>query len=163
MNLRYAAWVAVLAVLGHLGWWQLRSGSAFRQIRTMAAKPVAAGTTKPLAPVARESDDGNVLLRLAGYAKTNPAVEKSLESFYYQASYVFYPRRVYAAPADQIINNGRDLMRADFHPGRAWLQEHNVRFELTFGNGRANREARWEIQPLDDSEAVGQTNRTGGN
>ena len=48
--------------------------------------------------IAGQAGDGNVLLKLAGYAKTNPVVENSLSYFYYRTSYALYPRRMYACP-----------------------------------------------------------------
>ena len=89
-----------------------------------------------------------MLLELAGYATTNPAVENTLGYFYFRAGYALYPRRVFAGPADRIINDGRDIMRIGFDPDPQWLQAHDVHFRLTFGDNNTGGETpRLEILP----------------
>lgn len=105
-----------------------------------------------------------MLLKLAGYARTNPIVEDSLSFIYYRTSYALYPRRMYVAPADTVINNGRDIMQIGFNPGPQWLQAHEVRSMLIFGNDIAGGEPlRLEILPSYDGQAGMQTNKSGGN
>jgi hypothetical protein len=165
---RYAAWGIVLLALVHLCWLQWRPGSDLRRICAAAAKPAAA--TPAMSPeesfkrIAEQAGNGNVLLKLAGYARTNPAVENSLGYFYYHTAYALYPGRVYAAPADQVINNGGDIMRAGFNPGRQWLQEHHIRWVLTFGSDRVGGEIpHLEVLPPDDGRAGTPTNQPGVN
>jgi hypothetical protein len=136
-----AAWGIVLLVLAHLCWLQLRPGSPFHQAYGLATKPASARVpTRPSGPfdqLAREAGDASVLLELAGPARTNRVFENSLGYFYFQANYVLYPRRLYAAPAGQVINNGADVMHAGFNPDRQWLQDHNVRSVLTYDGDHA--------------------------
>jgi hypothetical protein len=114
--------------------------------------------------IADQTGNGNVLLKLAGYAKTNPVVENSLSFVYFRTSYALYPRRLYVAPADQVINNGRDMMRIEFSPSQQWLHEHDVRSVFTFGNDNAGGETlRLEILPPRDDQAGMPTNKSGGN
>ena len=165
---RYAAWGIVLLVLVHLCWLQLRPESELHQIYAVATEPPSSRAAMmehdQSDRIARQAGNGNVLLKLAGYAKTNPAVENSLGYFYFRTSYALYPRRLYAAPADQVINDGRDIMRIGFSPGPQWLQEHDVRSVLTFGNDTAGGETpRLEILPPRDGQAGMQTNKSGGN
>ena len=47
---------------------------------------------------------------------------------------------MYLAPADKVINNGSDIMRAEFSPSPQWLQAHDVRSVLVFGNDNAGGE-----------------------
>jgi hypothetical protein len=167
-SFRYAAWGVVLLVLVHLCWLQLRPESELHQICAVATQSTARRATmmehEQSDRIAGQAGNGNVLLKLAGYAKTNPAVENSLGYFYFRTSYVLYPRRVYAAPADQVINNGRDIMRIGFSPGPQWLQEHDVRSVLIFGNDTAGGETpRLEILQPRDGQAGMQTNKSGGN
>lgn len=167
-SFEYAAWGVVLLVLVHLCWLQLRPESELHQICAVATKSTARRTAMiPEAQwerIAGQAGNGNGLLKLAGYAKTNPVVENSLSFIYFRTSYALYPRRMYVAPADTVINNGRDIMRAAFNPDRQWLQEHDVRFVLTFGNDTAGGETpRLEILPRFDGEAGMQTNKSGGN
>ena len=158
----------MLLVLVHLCWLQLRPGSELHQICAVATQSTASRAAmmqhEQFDRIAGQAGNGNVLLKLAGYAKTNPAVENSLGYFYFRTSYALYPRRVYAAPADQVINDGRDIMRIGFSPGPQWLQEHDVRSVLIFGNDTAGGETpRWErLQPR-DGQAGMQTNKSGGN
>jgi len=165
---RYAAWGIVLLVLVHLCWLQWRPGSDVRRIFTAAAESAAARpATLPeesFDRIARQAGDANVVLKLAGYARTNPAVENSLGYFYYRTAYALYPRRVYVAPADQVINDGGDILRAGFNPSRQWLEEHDVRSALTFGNDHAGGETpHLEILPRDDGWAGTPTNQPGVN
>lgn len=165
---RYAAWGVMLLVLVHLCWRQMRPESELHQIYAVATESAARRAAR-IEPdqsdrIARQAGDGNVLLRLAGYARTNPAVANSLGYFYFRTSYALYPRRLYAAPADQVINDGRDIMRIGFSPGPQWLQAHDVRSVLTFGNDTAGGETpRLEILPPRDGQAGMQTNKSGGN
>ena len=167
-NFQYAAWGIVLLVLVHLCWLQLRPESELHRFWAVARKSttrrVAIMEHEPSGRIAGQPADGNVLLKLAGYAKTNPVVANSLGYFYFQTSYALYPRRVYAAPADQVINDGRDIIRIGFSPGPQWLQEHDVRSVLIFGNDTAGGETpRWESLQPRDGQARMQTNKSGGN
>ena len=165
---KYTAWGIVLLALVQLCWLQGRPGSEWRQICAAATERAAghpaAPPDEPYDRIAQQAGQGNVVLKLAGYARTNPAVENSLGYFYYRAAYALYPRRVYVAPADEVINNGKDIMRAEFHPGRQWLQEHDVRSVLTFGNDHAGGETpHWELLSPEDGGAGARTNQPGGN
>jgi hypothetical protein len=167
-SFEYAAWGVVLLVLAHLCWLQWRPESELRQIHAAATK--SAARRAPAMPeeqweqIAGPAGQGNALLQLAGYARTNPAVEKHLDFFYHWTSYALYPRRVYAAPADTVINDGQDIMRAAFHPDRQWLQEHDVRFVLTFGHDHPGEETpQLQILPPPAGQTGTPTNRAGGN
>jgi len=167
-SFQYAAWVIVLLVLVHLCWLQLRPESELHQIYAFATQSTASrAALMPYEQLARFTDqagNGNVLLKLAGYAKTNPIVENSLSFVYYRTSYALYPRRMYVAPADQVINNGRDIMQVEFNPSLQWLQEHDVRSVFTFGNDNAGGETlRLEIRPPCDGQAGMPAAKSGGN
>ena len=158
----------MLLALVHLCWLQLRPESEWRQFCAVATQSAARRATmmqhEELDRIARQVADGNVLLKLAGYARTNPIVEDSLSFIYYRTSYALYPRRMYVAPADTVINNGRDIMQIGFNPGPQWLQAHEVRSMLIFGNDIAGGEPlRLEILPSYDGQAGMQTNKSGGN
>jgi hypothetical protein len=163
----YSAWGLVLLTLVHLCGRQLRPNSEGHQLCTVTTKSAARHALiapyERLDRMAGQTDNGNVLLKLAGSAKTNPAVKNSLEFIYYRTSYAFYPRRVYVAPADKIINNGTDIMQAEFNPDRQWLLKHNVRFVLTYGNDKPGETIQLQILPLAGDPAGVQTNQTGGN
>lgn len=165
---RYAAWGVVLLVLIHLCWLQLRPESELHRICAVAtgskSRRAAMTEHEQSDRIAWQATDGNVLLRLAGYAKTNPVVANSLGYFYFQTSYALYPRRLYAAPADQVINDGQDIMRIGFSPDPQWLQAHDVRSVLIFGNDTAGEETpRWESLRPRDGQAGMQTKKSGGN
>jgi len=164
---QYAAWGVVLLVLAHLCWLQLRPESEWRRFHAMAAQTTdrrAAIPEHEPVRIANRTDNGNVLLKLAGYAKTNPVVENSLGYFYFQTCYTLYPRRVYAGPSDQVINDGRDIMRIGFSPDPQWLQEHDVRSVFIFGNDTAGgNPPRLEMLPSGNGQAGVQTNKSGGN
>jgi hypothetical protein len=153
---RYAAWGVVLLVLVQLGWRQLRPESELRRVCAMAtaapASRLAVMEEERFDHLASQADDGNVLLKLAGYARTNSAVENTLGYFYFRTTYAMYPRRLFAGPADQIINGGRDIMRIGFNPDPQWLQAHDVHYTLTFGDENLG----WEtprLEPLPSPEA----------
>ena len=123
---RYAAWSLVLLALVHLCWLQVQPDSELHRIFAFATHSTASRAAlmqyAQLDRMADQTAGGNVLLKLAGYAKTNPVVENSLGFVYYRSSYALYPRRMFVAPADQVINNGRDIMRIEFSPTWKWLQ-----------------------------------------
>jgi hypothetical protein len=167
-SFRYAAWGVVLLVLVHLCWLQLRPESELHQICAVATQSTASRAAmmqdEQLDRIADRTGDGNVMLKLAGYAKTNPVVENSLSYIYYRTSYALYPRRLYIAPAEQVINNGWDIMQIAFSPSQQWLQEHDVRSVLTFGNDNAGRETLWlETLPPRDGQAGMPADKSGGN
>jgi hypothetical protein len=164
-SFRYAARGIVLLVLVHLCWLQLRPESEWRRIRAATTASAAGRTaTTEYERIASQSGNDNVLLKLAGYARTNRFVEDSLAYFYYRTSYALYPRRLFAAPPDIVINSGRDIMQTGFNPDPQWLQEHHVRSVLIFGNDTPGGETpRLVILPPRDGQAVMQTNQAGGN
>jgi hypothetical protein len=166
-SFEYAAWGIVLLVLVHLCWLQWRPESELHQIWAVATKS-AAGRA-PVMPeeqweqITGPAANGNGLLQLAGYARTNLAVQNNLGFFYHWTSYALYPRRLYVAPADTIINDGRDIMRAAFNPDRQWLQEHDVRFVLTYGNDQAGgKTPQLQMLPPPAGQAGTPANRSGG-
>jgi hypothetical protein len=165
MNLRYAAWVAVLLVLGHLCWLQLRPGSASRYNWTVTTSRAAAGRITQLpGPMANEGVDGNVLLQRAGFARTNLVMENSFFYFYFHTTYALYPHRIFVAPADRVINKGLDIMRTEFNPDRHWLEEHHVRYVATYSGSQTSEKLTPEnMIPLDKYLFEAQTNQAGGN
>jgi len=155
MSSRSGAWAGVLLVLGHLCWLQLQAGSASRAIWAGAASPTAAPPAKRAEALAPDAA-GNVLLQLVGYARTNPVVDVSLFYYYCVNTYSLYPRRLYAAPtADQLIRSGRDIMREGFNPDPRWLDEHQVRYVLAFGDGNVNGEPQFRSRPPGHDAASG--------
>jgi len=161
------AWAVVLLVLAQLCWLQLRPESASRRFCATIMESPAQRTAKveqePSDRIARQVGNGNALLKLAGYARTNPAVANSLGYFYFRMSYLLYPRQLFAAPAGQVINDGNDIMRIGFSPGPQWLQQHDVRSVLIFGNNFPGEETpRWEPLPPQDSHNATQPAGIGG-
>ena len=134
----------MLLALAHLCWLQLPPGSELRRISALAtrsaASPAAVSEYERLDRIAKRTGRGNLLLKLDRDTKQNAAVEASLSFVYYRMGYALYPRRIYVAPADAVINDGWDILRIDFSPGREWLQEHAVGSVLTFGSDDAGRE-----------------------
>ena len=138
----------VMLTLGQLCWLQLRAGSATRAIWGEVTRQMAAAHPPRPTPATGQETNGNVWLQLAGYARTNPIVDRSLFFFYFQTTYALYPRRIYAARVDQVIISGRDIMHAQFQPDPEWLKAHQVRYVATFGNGnRGGTPPQWEPLP----------------
>ena len=139
-----AAWGVVVLVLVQLCWLQLRPESELARLCALSAQssPRLAAVTEQeqFDRIASQAGNGNVWLKLAGYARTNSAVENSLGYFYFRCNYTLYPRRLYAAPADQVINNGRDILRIGFSPDPEWLQAHDVHSVLTYGHDHTGEE-----------------------
>lgn len=165
---QYAAWAVMLLTLVHLCWLQLRPESDLRRLCAFAMRSPASRTAlmpyQQLDQIAEQTRNGNLLLKLAGYAKTNPVVENSLSFVCFRTSYDLYPRRIFTAPADKVINNGQDIMRAEFDPGPQWLKEHDVRSVLIYGNDNTSgRTLRLEILPPRDVPAGMSTEKPGGN
>jgi hypothetical protein len=165
---QFAAWGAALLALIHLCWLQLRPESELHRIYAFATRSSGSRAAimqyEQLDQVATHAGSDNVLLKLAGHAKTNPVVENTLSFIYFRSSYALYPRRMYVGPDDQVVNNGRDIMRIGFNPGQQWLQEHDVRAALTFGNENADGESlRLEILSPHAEEPGISTGKSGGN
>jgi len=132
----YLAWGIVLLGLAQLCWLQGQPESEWWR-----SFPVTMKSTEGPANLGPEQVDqiavlagnGNVVLSPVGYANTNTDYENLLEYIYYRGSYALYPRRLYVAPAGQIIKDGRDIVRAGFNPSPQWLQAHNVGSVVTVG------------------------------
>jgi hypothetical protein len=166
-SIQYAARGIVLLALVHLCWLQLRPESEAHRLCALArqspANRAALMPYEQLDRIAGQTGNDNALLELAGYAETNPAVENSLSFIYYRTSYALYPRRIYVAPADRVINRGRDIMRTKFSPASEWLREHDVRFELVFGNDNGSGETlRLEPLPPPENRAGTPAGKSGG-
>ena len=167
-SFRYAAWAVVLLVLVQLCWLQREPVSELRQVWVILTRFKASREAMmpyvQLDRIVNQANSGNVLLKLNGYARTNRAVENSLSFVYFRASYALYPRRVYAAPSDKVINNGRDIMQAGFDPAPEWLQAHDVYSELIFGSDKAGGETlRMEILPPQNGPAGASAGKSGDN
>jgi len=65
---------------------------------------------------------GNLFMRF----QLTPEHAAAAERFYYHASYVLYPRKVFVATEPVVVNNGLDLVRLSSAPGPEWLREHGV-------------------------------------
>jgi hypothetical protein len=167
MSLRYAAWGTVLLATLQLGWQQFRPGSDLR--RTWAAasqsdiRRKATQEQEYFAQIARQTGASNIQFKLTGAAGTNGVMENRVSYVYYRFAYTLYPRRIYAGPADSVINNGNDLMRIQFNPGQRWQQEHHVNCLLTYGNELPGEPFRLHVLPLNDEAADRQSQPTGGN
>jgi hypothetical protein len=164
----YAAWGVVLLALAHLCWLQLRPESEWHRFRVVAAtfttRRAAMKKHEPSDGIDWQASEGNAVLQLAGYAKTNPVVENTLSYIYYRASYDLYPRRIYVAPADKVVNNGLDILRIGFSPDPQWLQTHDVRSVLTYGNGNGGNDMlRLDVLPSSNGQAGRQSNPQGVN
>jgi hypothetical protein len=146
----------VLLSLAHLCWLQSRSGSELRRIFALAARSEASRAAiaehERIDRIADRTVPGNVLLKVAGDAEQHAVAGDSLSFVYYRTGYALYPRRIYVAPADQVVNDGRDILRVEFSPSQEWLQEHDVRSVLTLGSDGAGHETlRLQIlKPRDD-------------
>ena len=165
----YVAWGTVLLVLVHLCWLQLSAGSELRRFTAILTTGEAgAGELDANEYCDRlvnqaNVDDGSVLLRFVGYTAGNGRDGYVASLLYYRAGYILYPRRVYAAPEERIINQGRDILQAEFNPDLPWLRAHNVRSILTLRkDASGNQVAECEIiEPGEDSPGT-QTGGAGG-
>lgn len=77
--------------------------------------------------------DGNVFVRFKGFehgkAKGN---EGFITLAYYRSVYSLYPRRVFVGEPTEVINQGRDILKANFNPSKKWLSSHNIHSVITF-------------------------------
>jgi hypothetical protein len=144
--LEWVAWAMVALVLVHLCGLQLRPESAAHHLQAILNPPPAGSTDpEPTAFCDRMAEQasvegGNVWLRFAGHTATNEMDKYVTSLLYFRGSYKLYPRRVYVAPADRVINHGWEILQAEFHPSLQWLQERNVRCVLTLGKDALGRE-----------------------
>lgn len=157
----------MLLALVQLGSLQFRRESEWHRFRAIAIQhTTGSATTKryeQLDRLAEQTVKGNVLLELAGYARSIPAAENFSCLLYYRLNYTLYPGRMYVAPADHVINNGQDIVQTEFNPSPQWLQEHDVRSALIFGvtgDGRVTL----QLKPLppSGSQSGRQADKSGG-
>lgn len=165
---KYAAWGIVLLALIHLCWLQLQRRSEAHVFYAIVTKSTVGHAAKmhfeELDQIAGRMSNGNVLLKLADFAKTNPVGSNSLGNFYFRTCYTLYPRRLYAASSDKVINDGSEIIRIGFSPTPKWLQERDVRYALTFGNNSVvGKMPQLEILQPRERESGMQTNKPGGN
>jgi hypothetical protein len=167
LSLRYAAWGAVWLTLIQLGWRQLQPGADLDRTWAMATPSTSRRDAFQelgcFEQIVRETAPGNVRLHLAGAAQTDAALEKPVSYVYYRFAYLLYPRRIFAGTADCIINNGNEVMRSQFRPTPSWLQEHDVRNVLFYGNDKPDEGIRLQILPSDEDPSAGQASPKGGN
>lgn len=102
-----------------------------RNVLLLTAEGQAHGVAPELRAIDRDvlalAQGGNLLLRPAGFDTSPGDAESMLPKIYYRAVYALYPRRVYIAEKDRVVNNGRDMATLNFEPSEAWLREHDVR------------------------------------
>jgi hypothetical protein len=75
---------------------------------------------------------GNLFARFIGFDATNAADCEFAQRVYYRACYALWPRRMYLAPADHVVNNGADLLRTDFAPDARWLRDQEIHAVIEF-------------------------------
>lgn len=169
-----AGWVLVLLTLFQLCWLQFRPGSGLSALMSKVT-----GSYHEPSVVSREDQDqmiahsktGNVFMRLIGNDNTN-AVNLSSHDFfdyreyyfsdwYFLACYTLYPRRVFLAPTNVVINDGWDVMRVQFAPDNAWLGARNVHSILTVGFDHDGKALPGRWMPV-DAETETPTNGWGG-
>jgi hypothetical protein len=168
LRFRFAAWGIVLLAMVHLCWLESRPGSEARKVCPLTteftARRAEMAKAEQFDRIADRTGNDNVLLTVAASAKTNPAVESYAEFYYYRISYALYPRRLYVAPPDKVINNGSDIRRTEFRPSQQWLREQDVRSVLIFGGDIASGRMLWLVSLQQWESLTGmQTNKPGGN
>ena len=142
------AWLALAAAILHMSFVNLRQGSVPRSVLGLlsaGAVPAEAEQDRRLdSEFAAAAGDGNLFLRFLDF-DSNPAAQEVLSGLYYRAVYSLYPRRVLVSREGDIINNGRDLVRANFEPDAAWLARRDVRAVMTF-RPRPDGSFEWRVQ-----------------
>lgn len=168
----------VLLTLLQLVWLQFQPESGLCTLAANTRHPQKNQSVvlcKVLDRVAGWAGRGNVFLKLEGCSRTNLGPlsshvsfgcrETYLSEWYFRDCYSLYPRRLFLAPTNVIVNDGWDMMKIKFAPVPAWLQARDVRSILTLGFDNRGRTLPVQWKPL-KSAAFGiktQTNRTGGN
>jgi hypothetical protein len=79
--------------------------------------------------VALAANDGSLLLRFHDFHERDHFV---LSTTYFGFVYSLYPKRAYVADHTRVINNGFDILEADFSPDGEWLEQHDVRSIVHF-------------------------------
>jgi hypothetical protein len=163
-----AAWAVVLLTLAQLCLLQLQPDSALKSFPARIRNPaLALARYHDCDDFAAHSGPGNVFLKLVGCPKPKPDAEATqsfsdyreafLSGWYFRTAYDLYPRRVFVAPAETVVNGGWDLMGVSFNPDQSWLSSHAVRSVLTLGFDAAGRTLNPHWEPLS-----GITNNLGG-
>ena len=146
-GVRFAAWAIVLLALVHFCWLEAGPGSELRKVCPLApeasARHAALAKEEQMDRIADRMGGSNAFLTVDAGSRTNPAVESYLAFYYYRISYALYPRRLYVAPPDKVINTGADLQQIEFTPGPEWLRERDVGSVLQFGGDVASGRLLW--------------------
>jgi hypothetical protein len=165
----WVAWGTAALLLIHLCYLQWQPESATRALlamnRSSRAGSVEAEPSEFCDRMCERASvkGGNVWLRFVNHATSNLNDNLCMSFIYFRGSYVLYPRRIYVGPTNQVVNDGRDILKFEFEPGRQWLRDHSVRSVLTMGKDSAGWELpEVEILPEDDGRAGAQTGGKGG-
>lgn len=131
----YIAWLSVVFALFLVFFVNITPKSFARRIVATYIKGDSphkgSHTTAPL--LEKAPPEGNILLQFKGYDRGNPNAPKGLAAgAYYRNSYLFYPRRVFVADRMTVINNGADIINANFDPDEEWLERNDVRAIAVF-------------------------------
>jgi hypothetical protein len=130
-----------LAVIGsagviHVGWLNLRGNSFARQNLAAAWEhlppPVMEQYLRLDARVNELAGSGNLFARFVGFDATSAADLEFAQQLYYRVCYALWPRRMYVAPAERVVNTGAELLRIDFTPDPRWLSDHGVQITVEF-------------------------------
>ena len=124
------------AGVAHVGWLNLRGNSFARQNMAAAWErlppPAMEQYLRLDARVNELAGSDNLFARFVGFDAANPAHREFAQQLYYRASYALWPRRMYVAPGDRVINTGAELLRIDFTPDPRWLRDYGVHTTIEF-------------------------------
>ena len=70
---------------------------------------------------------GNALVRFQGF---NALHDGLISVTYLRSAYLLAPRRVYVCEPTNIVNHGRDILRAPLNVSEQWMDDHNITFVL---------------------------------
>ena len=145
---RIVAWSMLAATLVHLALVHVKAGSVPRAVLGLVsagALPAEAEQDRRLdREFAAAAGDRDLFLRFLDHA-SDPAAEDLFSGLYYRAVYGLYPRRVLVGRDDEVINDGRDLLEANFEPDAVWLASHGSPAVMTL-RLRADGGLDWHVR-----------------
>ncbi len=78
---------------------------------------------------------GNVFVGFSGFDLSDEIQMGMMETFYFRGAYSLYPRKVYIADKDKVVNNARDMARHNVMPSIDMIQNNRIEYVLFLKNG----------------------------
>lgn len=73
---------------------------------------------------------GNVFVGFSGFDLSDETQMGMMETFYFRGAYSLYPRKVYIAEKDRVVNNAQDMARHNTMPSIDMIRNNRIAYVL---------------------------------